>query len=139
MQRELVRGVSDGEIKLEEDKKQITIVLGREEERQWPVSIKETIEKDTNGELKLSDIVLKLKRQNFIEYFDSTLSYYHEAKKTYIYCFFLPKTITEQEIMKNPRYQKSVPLLALEMKKSELHCKLKFRKKCKTKLESLKE
>lgn len=71
-------------------------MLGREEERQWPVSIKETIERDINGELKLSDIVLKLKRQNFIEYFDSTLSFYHEAKKMYIYCFYLPKTITEE-------------------------------------------
>lgn len=41
--------------------------------------------------------------------------------------------------MNNPKYQKTVPLLALEIKKSELHCKLKFRKKCKSKIDALKE
>jgi hypothetical protein len=47
--------------------------------------------------------------------------------------------INEKDLLRERKYQKSIPLEALEEKKGEVYCKLKFRKKCKSKLEMLKE
>ena len=84
------------EIKIEEGKKLITIVMEREGETDWPISIKETVEKDDTGELKLSDIMMKLKKQNFHDFFDSSVSYFNAEKKAYVFCFFLAKTVSDR-------------------------------------------
>jgi hypothetical protein len=55
---------------------------------------KSLIEKDINGSLKLNDIIIKLRKQNFHHYFDSSLSYYNEQRKMYIFCFFVPMNIS---------------------------------------------
>ena len=82
---------------------------------------------------------MKLKRQNFHDFFDSSVSYYHEEKKIHIFCFYLPKTISEVQLRRDRKYQKIIPLEALESKKTDLHCKLKFRKKVPSKIELLKD
>ena len=131
--------MDDKEIKVEEEKQLITIVLEREGDSGWPLSIREPIERDAHGGLKLNDIMLKLKRQNFHDFFDSSVSYYHEGKKIYIFCFYLPRTITESQLIRERKYQKIIPIEALEQKKSDFHCKLKFRKKVISKIDLLKE
>lgn len=85
-------------------------MLQKEGDSSWPISFKEKIEKDTNGNLKLSDIVMKLKKQNFHNYFDSSVSYYHEEKRIYVFCFFLPRTISEKDLLRDRKYQKSIPI-----------------------------
>lgn len=131
--------IEEGLIKVEEEKKLITIVMKKEGGTDWPISIKESVERDETGQIKLSDIILKLKKQNFYDFFDSSVSYYHSQKELFVFCFFLSKTVTDKELLKDRKYQKTIPIEALEEKKSELQLILRFRKKCKSKLELLKE
>ena len=84
--------------------------MEKEEGNDWPISIKETIEKGDNGEFKLADIMMKLKKQNFYDFFDSSVSYFHAQKQVYVFCFFLPKTVSDKELMKDIKYQKTIPL-----------------------------
>ena len=72
---------------------QINIDLGRQEQK-WPVSIEETVSVNAEGEISLNEIILRLKRKNFNEVFDSSISYYHHARQLYVYGFFLPKTLS---------------------------------------------
>ena len=83
--------------------------------------------------------MMKLKKQNFYDFFDSSVSYFHAEKQIYVFCFFLAKTVSDKELMKDQKYQKTIPLEAFEYKKTELQLKLKFRKRCKTRLEMLKD
>ena len=69
------------------------------------------------GGLKLNDIILKLKKQNFHDFFDASVSYYHQERKVYIYCFYLPIAIDERRLLNDIKYQKIIPLTALESKK----------------------
>ena len=116
MQDSLVKDFDD--IKVEEEKKTITIVMEKEGANDWPISIKEAVDRDEHGHFKLSDIIIRLKKQNFYEFFDSSLSYYHHEKQTYIFCFYLPKTVGNDELLRDRKYQKTVPVSAFEYKKS---------------------
>ena len=81
---------------------------------------------------------MNLLKQNFYDYFDSSVSYFDNKKGLYVYCFFLPKTVNENDLKKSARYSKIIPKEALK-EGSDLECQLKFRKKVKSKVEMLKD
>ena len=78
MNKDSILKEQEDDIKIEEEKKHVSIVMEKEGGVEWPVSIKEMIiERDENGEFKLSDIMIKVKKQHFHDFFDSSVSYYH--------------------------------------------------------------
>ncbi len=100
--------------------------------------ITENLQMNDLNEIMLNEIIFKLKRKNFNDIYDASVSYYHHGKQLYVFGFFIRRDITDDELLKP--LSKRIPFEALESSSTnpaELNCKLRLRQRIKTKVDML--
>jgi hypothetical protein len=97
------------------------------------------IKQNNEKEIYLSEIIWRLKEQNLNDYFDSSVSYYHEARKIYIFGFIISSDLKENDLITQDHYKKKIHESAFSYTNSEPYLKLRFRKKVGGRLDLLKE
>ena len=87
---------------------QLHVVFEKEGDTNWPISVKIMIRQNSEKEIYLSEIIWRLKEQNLNDYFDSSVSYYHEARKIYIFGFIIASTLKENDLITQEKYRKKI-------------------------------
>jgi hypothetical protein len=115
------------------------VVFEKEGDTNWPISVKITVHQNSDRETYLSEVIWRLKEQSLNDYFDSSVSYYHEQRKIYIFGFFIPAEIKEQDLLSQEKFKKRIHESAFNITNEEFNLRLRFRKKVGARLELLKE
>lgn len=118
---------------------QLHVVFEKEGDTNWPISVKVMIKQNNEKEICLSEIIWRLKEQNLNDYLDSSVSYFHEARKIYIFGFIIPADFREADLLTQEKYKKKIHDSAFSYTNNEPYLKLRFRKKVGSRLDLLKE
>lgn len=115
------------------------VVFEKEGDTNWPISVKIMIRQNNEKEIYLSEIIWRLKEQNLNDYFDSSVSYFHEERKIYIFGFIISSSLKESDLITQEKYKKKIHESAFSYTNGEPYLKLRFRKTVGGRLELLKE
>ena len=87
---------------------QLHVVFEKEGDTNWPISVKVMIRQNSEKEICLSEIIWRLKEQNLNDYLDSSVSYFHEGRKIYIFGFIMPAEFREADLLSQEKYRKKI-------------------------------